>query len=284
MDKVDSVLENLRKPGQEKNINLPGNGSAPVNNVQTGGCPLCHDRGLIISESGESAVPCQCMRQRSLLAKIKSAKISLSMLKCSFSQFNPNYYDKNSYDSTRGRSYYENAAIAYRLARQFVDRALKGERPDGIMFTGNVGSGKTFLACCIANALLEHGEELLFLVVPDLLDEIRATYDNGVHDVTEQELLDTARKVKYLILDDLGAHNYTEWTRNKLYSIINYRLNNQLPTVITTNLDLAELEQHLGDRTTSRIVQLCQVVRLLVDTDIRIQKRRSKDQNTDREI
>jgi len=89
--------------------------------------------------------------------------------------------------------------------------------------------------------------------------------------------MDSARRVHVLILDDLGAHNYTEWTRNKLYSIINYRLNNNLPTVITTNLDLAELEEYLGERTTSRIIQMCRIFRLMVETDIRIVKRREKE-------
>jgi DNA replication protein DnaC len=141
-----------------------------------------------------------------------------------------------------------------------------------------VGSGKTFLACCIANALLEKGCSVLFLVVPDLLDYLRSTYDSnrGPGEVTEQEILDTACKVPLLILDDLGAHNYTEWVRNKLYSILNFRLNHFLPVVITTNINLEDLEEYLGERTTSRIYQMCRPYRLLVDIDIRVLQRQGK--------
>ncbi len=274
MEKVRDVLKGVLSQGSGPISSAKEGNYAPVVG-KLGGCPLCQDRGLIISEDGERAIPCNCMKQKRLLSRFKSAKLSQSMLACSFDQFSSKFYDKNSYEPNRGRSYYETAAIAYRQAKHFVAEAAMGNNPDGLLFTGNVGSGKTFLACCIANGLLEHGQEVLFLVVPDLLDEIRATYDHETV-TTEQELLETARKVKFLILDDLGAHNYTEWTRNKLYSIVNYRLNNQLPTIITTNLDLNELEQYLGDRTTSRIVQLCQILRLLVDTDIRIQKRNEK--------
>jgi len=77
--------------------------------------------------------------------------------------------------------------------------------------------------------------------------------------------------VPLLILDDLGAHNYTDWTRNKLFSIINYRLNYMLPTIITTNINLEDLEHFLGERTTSRIIHMCHPYRLLVEVDIRVQ-------------
>lgn len=138
--------------------------------------------------------------------------------------------------------------------------------------SGPVGCGKTYLAGAIANELVGYGIEVLFTVVPDLLDEIRSTYDRQEGGQSEIELLEAARKVGVLILDDLGAHNYTEWTRNKLYSILNFRLIHQLPTVITTNLTLQELDSYLGERTTSRIVQLCRAYRLAAERDIRLVK------------
>jgi DNA replication protein DnaC len=110
--------------------------------------------------------------------------------------------------------------------------------------------------------------------VPDFLDELRATYHKGGEetDINEISLLNGARQVEVLILDDLGAHNYTPWTCNKLYSLLNYRMNYHLPVIITTNLDLLEIEKFLGKRTTSRILQMCNVYRLTVHKDIRYQK------------
>lgn len=237
-------------------------------------CPHCHDRGIIIVDNN-TAVPCNCVKQKSTQKKFKSAKLPKDMLKATFSSFKFNYYSKES--MVGQRSHYQLAKMAFDAAMEFVGRSLEKTEADGLYITGPVGSGKTFLACCIANALLEGGREVLFLVVPDLLDEIKATYDYQQQTAySEQDLLDTARKVELLILDDLGAHNYTEWVRNKIYSIINYRVNHQLPTIITSNISLEDLDNFLGERTTSRIFQMCKGYLLTVDNDIRYLKRQEK--------
>jgi len=231
---------------------------------------MCADRGLIIRDG--VAEPCTCVKQRTLNKKIKSAQIPPRLADFTFNRFKLDFYSRIKIDSVKNTSFYDSAAVTLKAAKDFTRRYLENSHTDGLLLTGQVGSGKTFLACCIANALLMHGKTVLFIVVPDLLDQIKATYDvKNENSVTESELLDTAREVPLLILDDLGAHNYTEWTRNKIFNIINHRLNYLLPTIITTNINLEDLEQYLGDRTTSRIFQMCRPYRLLVDVDIRMQ-------------
>lgn len=241
------------------------------------GCQLCGDRGIIILDEG--AVLCQCMKEKAAAKLLKDSRLPVNLQKCTFEKFRFKYYAKNCLDMVNGISYHEVAKHAFEASQSFVKKFFADSGTDGLLFTGQVGSGKTFLACCIANALLKKGNPVLFAVVPDLLDQIRSTYDTGRNneELTEFDLLEQARQVPLLILDDLGAHNYTEWTKNKIYSIINYRLNHRLPVIVTTNISPEDLEGYLGERTTSRLLEMCKPYRLLVDMDIRAIQRKEKD-------
>lgn len=225
-------------------------------------CTICQDRGIILK--GDVAYPCSCMQIRKLNNQFRNARISRELMKCRLEKFRFDYYTSENNDL----SHYESATKALKAAKNFVEECKHNPHTLGILYTGPVGSGKTFLAASIANELMDAGLQVLFLVVPDLLDELRSTYKS---EVNEMDLLDSARTIPILILDDLGAHNYTDWTRNRIYSIINYRMNESLPTIITSNLSLDEMEKHIGLRTTSRIIQASRIFRLTVEKDIRHQ-------------
>ena len=116
-----------------------------------------------------------------------------------------------------------------------------------LILQGSNGCGKTHLAAAIANQLRESGKEVLFIVVPDLLDHLRSSFGPDTH-ISYDVLFEKIKKVPVLVLDDFGEHAATPWAKEKLYQLINYRYNAQLPTVVTTALTLEQIEGSVGSR------------------------------------
>lgn len=145
--------------------------------------------------------------------------------------------------------------LAYDAARAFA------EEPQGwLMLLGEYGCGKTHLAAAIANEQIARGQPALFVVVPDLLDHLRAAYSPH-SPTTYDERFDQVRNAPLLILDDLGAQYSTEWAQEKLFQIFNYRYNSRLPTVITSNIDLEAIDIRIRSRLIDPdLVQICTIL------------------------
>ncbi len=122
------------------------------------------------------------------------------------------------------------------------------QNPDGwLLFQGNYGSGKTHLACAIANYRLAQGTAVIFVTAPDLLDHLRSTYSPS-SEIEYDDLFERVRDAPLLVLDDLGAESATAWAQEKLFQLINHRYVRRLPTVITTNVELDRLDQRIRSR------------------------------------
>jgi DNA replication protein DnaC len=157
--------------------------------------------------------------------------------------------------SPRGRSpalhHQESFAEAVKAARRFAD-ATEG----WLVFSGPSGSGKTHLAAAIAGQRIQSGQVALFMVVPDLLDHLRAAYQPG-SETGYDDLFELLRNAPLLILDDLGVQSSTAWAEEKLFQLINHRYSAQLATVFTTNLAMetfhARIQSRLSDAALSEV-------------------------------
>jgi DNA replication protein DnaC len=135
-----------------------------------------------------------------------------------------------------------------RFQRCVDDAEAFAQDPNGwLILAGASGCGKTHVAAAIANRCIERGVPALFVVVPDLLDHLRAAYRPDA-DTTYDELFEQVRSAPVLVLDDLGTQNATPWAEEKLFQIINHRFNARLPTVVTTNVALQKFDERLRTR------------------------------------
>jgi DNA replication protein DnaC len=131
-----------------------------------------------------------------------------------------------------------------------VQRALKiahtfSEKPKGwLVFEGTYGCGKTHLAAAIANYRAGLGDPPLFVMVPDLLDHLRAAFSPNAGTSYDRRF-DEVRTAALLVLDDLGSQSATPWAKEKLHQLLNYRYNAELPTIITVAKE--SIEQHQVD-------------------------------------
>ena len=216
-------------------------------------CPICNDAGYLRRDVPPShpsfgkLFPCDC-KVREQNERLASELRNLSNLDAfpdhTFAQFD---------DSVTG------IEAAFQAAQEYAGN------PDGWLFLhGGVGTGKTHLAVAIANEMITNrpNSRVLFAVVPDLLDHLRATFDPS-KGIDYDERFEQIRRADLLILDDLGTENTTPWAREKLFQIFNHRYNERSATVVTSNHDIYEIE----DRVRSRLLDQRLTSTIWIDAD-----------------
>lgn len=182
------------------------------------------------------------------------------------------YHKDQTFDTFKNRKaenlppeHLDSLTDAYNASRKFA------KKPEGwLVLIGGFGCGKTHLAAAIANHRANQGFPVMFIVVPDLLDHLRSTF-NPNSTISYDRRFEEIRKNPLLILDDLGTQATTPWVREKLYQLFNHRYNAQLPTVITTADTLEKVDDRLRARMADR--------RLVKGINITAPVYRGKDKN-----
>lgn len=212
-------------------------------------CPKCKgEKGFQRNVDGfEYWEICDCVKrqreQKKLLELFSSARIPKRYIGKSLGNFDRSWQPKA-------------FGLAEGYLRDWRDMAYAGK---GLIFVGGVGTGKTHLAFAILLDLLACGVKGMAATVPDLMDDLRPKH--GETSDRQMKQIETLKTIDLLLLDDLGAQRNTEWVTERLFIILNARYNNMLPTVITSNEKLEDLEATPGwRRIIDRIVEMCGVI------------------------
>lgn len=131
----------------------------------------------------------------------------------------------------------------------------------GVYFYGKAGRGKTYNIVAQFKDDISKGKNAAFTNVTRLLTRIKASFKPNPEEY-ESDIIDYYSNVKVLYLDDLGVDKVTDFVASTLCAIIDSRYQNELKTIITSNISDEELSDYVGDRITSRILGMCVVVEL----------------------
>ena len=243
------------------NTDTSSRGNVPSSSVEEGAgeiCPVCKGAGFVhpALDSGKAdfsrVVPCRCSKGE--LRKKKTEYLekysnlgSLSQL--TFDNLSPK--GRPARQSERTEESGKRFAQVYQAARAFADN------PRGwLVLSGPGGSGKTHLACAIANHRISLGEPVFYITAADLLDHLRSAFSPN-SDTTYDELFEQVKNVPLLVLDDFTQGSATAWAKEKLEQLLHHRFNMRLATVITTDAPLERMDErlrgHLADS------EFCQV-------------------------
>lgn len=112
----------------------------------------------------------------------------------------------------------------------------------GMYLYGNFGSGKSYLVAALFNELGKEGVSSVMVHMPELIRGLKESFDTDY-----EERIEVLQNAPLLLLDDIGAERMTEWARDEvLEPLLNYRMNEKLPTFFTSNSTLKDLEKHLS--------------------------------------
>jgi DNA replication protein DnaC len=229
-------------------------------------CPdgKCDGSGFLYDEQERKAFPCSCRPQR--LARKRAAAVAGRIPKA----FREVGFDRNPVPELQ-RAFPDVLRHVRRYCDTITEQLQAGK---GLWFTGPVGTGKTTLAMLISKTAMERDHTVAIYSLPRLLTLLRETYNEDSR-YSLSQLMDKLCSVDLLHIDDVGAEQTTSWVLEQLYTVVNTRYEEQRALVLTTNLvDFgrrpprnapedwdprpdAELRRQIGDRTVSRLYEMC---------------------------
>lgn len=241
-------------------------------------CAKCGERkqtwfevkGLI----ARNKVPCMCRCEREKLEAEEAARKQEEQYRLIQQYRNRGLTDEQykacTFDADDGTD--EEASTT---CRRYVERWQRMQESNtGLILWGDVGGGKTFLAACVANALIDKGIPATMTTIPRLVAAI--TKDFGKD---REEVLYMVANAPLLVLDDVGTERNTEYNNEQVYEIINARYKAKKPLIITTNLTMTEMKSETDEakkRIYDRIVEMCPYPQKVTSTGRRQRIAKSK--------
>lgn len=157
-------------------------------------------------------------------------------------------FQSKTFENWNTEKFHKAYRTCYKYALNFDRLSARGK---GLILMGNAGTGKTHLASAIANHLMNELIPVKFGTFISLLDSVKKTFK------TDRDIISSLTSIPLLVIDDLGKEKYTDWAKQILFQVVDERYNKELPIIITTNLNLKEMKEGIGEPIVSRLMEMC---------------------------
>ncbi len=271
LKKLNIKINNLKK---EREKILVSNGYDSSYLKPSYECSLCNDTGFVKKDNKK--VMCSCLKQRLLENSYDSSNL-FNLKSENFSTFKSTIFSNKVDFEKYGQniSPRENILNIKDKAIEFVEN-FDDPNSKNLLFSGNTGSGKSFMSNCIAAEVLKRNKTVLYQTAPVLLEGV-IDYKMSRNKDLKNNVYKTALESDLLIIDDLGTESLNSMKLSELFTILNTRLlnlnNKVVKTIISTNLNIKEIFSFYEERIGSRIAGFYDIY-YFFGNDLRLAKKR----------
>lgn len=263
-DALDNFSSEIKEIKIEKEKLLNAHGFASDYMELYYKCKDCRDTGFVEGKK------CHCFKQRVNKLLYAQSNMDRILSRENFAALSYEVYDDTEVIKEIGMTSRKYMEKIVGICRDFIN-TFHTEN-ENIMFIGNTGVGKTFLANCIAKELLDKGHSVIYMTATEFFDSMgRAKFERD-SEITSEDMLEYLTECELLIIDDLGTEMVNSFTSSSLFYIINRRLNMGRSVIISSNLSLKKLRDIYTERVTSRISSSYWVIPIYGE-DIRLKLR-----------
>ena len=218
-------------------------------------CPLCKDTGFVNGNK------CECFKSIAARQIYSNPAYMMADKTADFKHFREDYYKDNTTNGSDDAG--KNALDAYSKLKNMADNF--DTQAHNFVIYGGVGVGKTFLASCLANALIKDGRSVVFLTAFRFFDifEKYTFHRDEADESTSIPSTEPLFDCDLLVIDDIGTEVSNSFTTSKLFGCLNERILHNKATVISTNLSLDLIRATYSDRIFSRLVGSYSILNLV---------------------
>ncbi len=218
-------------------------------------CNICKDKAFL-----KNGNKCNCFKQAIINEAYEMSNLARVLSRENFDTFNLSLFSTQRNNGEDISAFENMESHILPICNDFILN-FNEDNGDNLLFYGDTGVGKTFLCNCIAKSLLDKGHLVIYQTAFKMFEIIEEYKFKSHESYISKDSYENLFECDLLIIDDLGTELANSFTNSELFNILNTRLLSGKKTIISTNLDIAQINENYAIRIFSRIMDRFNVVK-----------------------